>query len=586
MEDPYKSDHKIQKEENQKLIQMDPSKSVLDLSQLFDKKEGVRCGYCGSKDKTSFRVGFERLIEKGFIKHGSTSVEKECNEKSCCHILNSRVDITEFKISKQQKKHMKRFNQYMNGQRELKIEHDSYKLRNDKQMIICLIIRNIFEKDIANIEIWVRKSFIDALNSDDQQISSALTEDLKGMLKLRIKIDFSEEIYNLESFTEQEEVQLVMTCNLKALLAKHKLDNDFMSAFFPVFMSNLREDQDLCELYEITEDEQTKSQCESTRTFLRGILAKPKYRPNKFGEKRYKPTGEEAEISIQAGESRDYTEFFKEFCPNPVPKEERKHHYTVSLHPAMFTDESFEIYKLFHEDIFDEDCFSASYEKFICSPSLFDPKDPREIKTFRDSININGDSQFVDSGVYPEFFGSYHLYHRIDGVLFAVSIIDILPHNLTSIYCMYHPSYKFLSPGHFTAIREVEYMLMIREKFNQNMRYYSQTDYVVGCPKTEYKQNMKPTYLKCQASLDWVLLTQKIKEKIASKEYHTLDESSVPVEVPDIGKFWEFFNQSLVHTQDGVVPLKSVSKDMLGPLVEIFKEIGPEISEMFCLEIK
>ena len=79
-----------------------------------------------------------------------------------------------------------------------------------------------------------------------------------------------------------------------------------------------------------------------------------KYLPDQFGEKRYKVTGEESKLSVDAGNSRDYTEFFKEFCPNPVPKEERKHHYTVSLHPAIFTKESCEVYKLFDKDIFDK----------------------------------------------------------------------------------------------------------------------------------------------------------------------------------------------------------------------------------------
>ncbi|CAI2361126.1 unnamed protein product [Moneuplotes crassus] len=594
----------MEEEEEQKPILMDPYKSVIDVSNLTNKKEGISCSYCGSKDKTRFRMGFkttklsvyhlETLIEKGFSKRGGTTIEKGLNDKSCCHIFNPRVGITEFKISKQQKKHMKRFNQYMNGQRELKIEPVKYSLHTDKQVFIGACMRNGFQKDIASIDNWVKSGLVKTLNSDDQKISSALTEDLKGMLKLRIKIDFSEDIYNLESFTEQEEVQLVMTCDLKALFAKHKLDDDFMSAFFPVFMSNLREDQDLCELYEITENcKEYAIQISGDKRRMSGYQHNldrqedlSKYEPDIYGEKRYKVTGEESKLSVAAGNKREYTEFFKEFCPNPVPKEERKHHYTVSLHPAIFTPESFEIYKLFDKEIFDKDTASESYERFLCSSSLFDPKDPREIKTFKDGLKINGNNKFVDSGVYPEFLGSYHLYHRIDGALFAVSAIDILPHNLISAFCMYHPAYKCLSPGHFTAIREIEYMLMIREKFNENMRYYSQMDIVVGCPKTEYKEHVKPVYLKCPLSLDWVLLTKEIKEKIASKNYNTLDESSAPVSPPKVEEFFKWIGESVIHTQTEVLPLNAIVRSVLEDLILIFKEIGSEMNEMFCLEHK
>lgn len=61
--------------------------------------------------------------------------------------------------------------------------------------------------------------------------------------------------------------------------------------------------------------------------------------PNALGEKRYVETGEEKSISLEA--SKDYKLFFKEFVPN---KGNPKHIYTVSIHAAVFTSESFEIY--------------------------------------------------------------------------------------------------------------------------------------------------------------------------------------------------------------------------------------------------
>lgn len=58
------------------------------------------------------------------------------------------------------------------------------------------------------------------------------------------------------------------------------------------------------------------------------------------------------------------------------------------------------------------------------------------------------------------------MYHRIDGKLVAVSVIDILKTVFVSAYCFYDTSYNFISLGVVTAIREFEYMRMIRQKYN------------------------------------------------------------------------------------------------------------------------
>jgi arginyl-tRNA--protein-N-Asp/Glu arginylyltransferase len=41
---------------------------------------------------------------------------------------------------------------------------------------------------------------------------------------------------------------------------------------------------------------------------------------------------------------------------------------------------------------------------------------------------------FQDEGIYPAAQGSYHMYHRIDGILVAVGVIDITKRNLSSCY--------------------------------------------------------------------------------------------------------------------------------------------------------
>lgn len=80
--------------------------------------------------------------------------------------------------------------------------------------------------------------------------------------------------------------------------------------------------------------------------------------------------------------------------------------------------------------------------------------------------------EFKDEGVYPEAKGTYHFYHRIDGRLMAVGVIDICNVYFKSAYFIYDPDFSFLRPGVVGAIRELEYMRLIQLKYNSSMLWY------------------------------------------------------------------------------------------------------------------
>ncbi len=63
--------------------------------------------------------------------------------------------------------------------------------------------------------------------------------------------------------------------------------------------------------------------------------------------------------------------------------------------------------------------------------------------------------------MWPEYLGSYHMIHRIDGEIMAVGVVDITPNVLSSVYLYYDPKYEFLQPGTLCAVREIEYCLKI-----------------------------------------------------------------------------------------------------------------------------
>ena len=56
------------------------------------------------------------------------------------------------------------------------------------------------------------------------------------------------------------------------------------------------------------------------------------------------------------------------------------------------------------------------------------------------------------------------MYHRLDGRLVAIGVLDILENFMNSAYFIYDPEFKFLNLGVVGAIREIEYMNKMRQE--------------------------------------------------------------------------------------------------------------------------
>lgn len=60
-------------------------------------------------------------------------------------------------------------------------------------------------------------------------------------------------------------------------------------------------------------------------------------------------------------------------------------------------------------------------------------------------------------GPNPEFRGTYHMLHYIDGELAAIGVLDILDSILISCQLMYHSKFKALNMGKLCLLREIEW---------------------------------------------------------------------------------------------------------------------------------
>ncbi|KAJ1915985.1 Arginyl-tRNA--protein transferase 1, partial [Tieghemiomyces parasiticus] len=128
-------------------------------------------------------------------------------------------------------------------------------------------------------------------------------------------------------------------------------------------------------------------------------------------------------------------------------------------------------------------------------------------------------------------YGTYHQQYRLDGVLIAVGVIDILPTSVSSVYLFYEPAYEHLNLGKYSSIREAMFTRRLRETYPvalRALRYYTMGYYIHACPKMQYKGDLlRPSQLLDPVTFAWVDYADAAP--ILDRCAHT---SLVPVAIP------------------------------------------------------
>ncbi|XP_018079707.1 arginyltransferase 1 L homeolog isoform X4 [Xenopus laevis] len=99
-------------------------------------------------------------------------------------------------------------------------------------------------------------------------------------------------------------------------------------------------------------------------------------------------------------------------------------------------------------------------------------------------------------------YGSFHQQYWLDGKIVAVGVIDILPYCVSSVYLYYDPDYAFLSPGVYSALREIAFTRELQKRA-ADLCYYYMGFYIHSCPKMRYKGQYKPSDLLCPETYLW-----------------------------------------------------------------------------------
>ena len=104
----------------------------------------------------------------------------------------------------------------------------------------------------------------------------------------------------------------------------------------------------------------------------------------------------------------------------------------------MFTEEFFEVYKRYEMAVHKKERTPAQVKRFLCNSPVYDPEESEPMEKAH-SLFCTGKIDktfrtFKDEGIFPQACGTYHMYHRIDGRLVAIGVLDILNSFLNSCY--------------------------------------------------------------------------------------------------------------------------------------------------------
>ena len=166
---------------------------------------------------------------------------------------------------------------------------------------------------------------------------------------------------------------------------------------------------------------------------------------------------------------------------------ERTKTYAVTTARSTFVEEEFALWKRYQAAIHGDDpseLTRSSYERFL--------------------VHSPFDDELAGPTTPSTGYGAFHQQYRIDGVLVAVGVVDILPKCLSSKYFFYEPAYAHLSLGKVSAPSEINFVLRERrERRCPDFEYYYMGYYIHDCVKMRYKAEYAPSEILCATTGRW-----------------------------------------------------------------------------------
>jgi len=556
------------------------NKNVLNvnLRNMISDNIPLYCGYCRNPitnmyNKTSYKYKlklksipidiFEEMVTKGWTRCGN-EVYISSYEKTCCKLYQPRLNINNFKISSEQKKIMKRFRKYLSGQYEENKIKNKNKINNEIKNNKILVNDKYKDTISQKVQKYISsKAFVDILkkytkNENEIQIFINKINETKVRIVTNKKLNFN---YTCDLIFIIKKIYIFLNNKKENNNDKNK-DNDkdkvnkiIINENFDKILKSITNELYINFINEYKPENEVVSFNEETGHINFLIKDQEGYKKymneyllnnNKTNhsikdnllQNQNKTSTKTSQINnpkeqIKEGKDKDKKEnnenrqkyvfdYFPEIVPEPEIYLPLKHIYSLEITNNIIlaeNEERFLLYKKYQETVHKErkNLPPSDHNDFWGNSIL------ERGKKIPIPSNIKEKTKHPE--LYPEFYGTYNLIHRIDNKIVAVTVIDILPHMMISDYCYYDPDLSFLDLGVFTVIREIEYMKSFNSLIDNNFIYYTLGEMSETVKKLKYKGNYRPTEIMDYYTGKYVYLTEEIKKIIGDNKCHFLPEN-------------------------------------------------------------
>ena len=558
----------------------------INILQMIEDNKPSGCGYCKDKitnqrKQTSYKYRlilkslsvniYEDMFKKGWSRCGDI-LYKSSYEKTCCKLYQPRVNINNFKITNEQKKVMKRFRKFLSGEYEQNKQKNTEKNNNKEEMKKeDQYQNNIYQKVKQYID---SKSFLDILKKyiqNENDIENILNKinDSKIRINTNKKYNFNYscdlifiilKLLNPKKDDKNQANQIKENKKEEYKQLINELYNHFIEYYKPInenvffneetghinfqiknqeeYLNNIKNinknniiininKKNISNNNNINNDNNINN-INNNNTINNNNINKIVNNDNNNLENKEKKDNNKNKSDNKNKETKKekyILDYFPEIVTEPDIYLPLKHTYTIELTDKITlleTEERFLLYNKYQRAVHNENSTIHTYNNNWGLSIL--------VKNKKIPIPINLSEKTKHPELYPQYYGTYNLIHRLDGKIIAVTVWDILPHYLESIYCYYDPDYSFLDLGIVTAIREIEYMKSFQNLIDNNFIYYSMGEMSHAVQKLRYKGNYQPTEIMDHYTGKYVLLTDEVKQIIGDNKCHHLV------------KYYNFFN--------------------------------------------
>ncbi|RKO97315.1 hypothetical protein CAUPRSCDRAFT_5250, partial [Caulochytrium protostelioides] len=176
--------------------------------------------------------------------------------------------------------------------------------------------------------------------------------------------------------------------------------------------------------------------------------------------------------------------------------------WRTELVPTAFAEDAYALYRSYQIGVHGDDpdrITREQYRQFLVDSPLVPLEASRAALPAR----------------HPEHgYGSFHLRYYLNGQLVAVSVLDILPRSVSSVYFFYDLAHKHLGLGHYSALHEIGWTQRLYQRRYPHappitsltgfgIRYYYLGYYIHDCAKMRYKGSYQPSELLCPVTQTW-----------------------------------------------------------------------------------